>query len=278
LRNNRFQLGTNSHYLARFFLLYALFILSSAVLAVDAKDLVKLKATGECRGCNLTQANLSGLDLSGVDLKRAKLRGANLRGAILKNADLSYTDLYRADLSYVDLTDAILILADLLEANLSNANLERADLSMAGMKLVEATGANFKNAKLRSANLFAAELNATNLDRTDFSHADLVKTKLAGAKNTRTMDSIEMYSGKISSLEGSEFTLEEMYTASYYGKYVEGLLRTGPLFCDTLMPDHLYFNGVTESEGCICDEDVWSIHAFGPETALIACPEPIFVD
>ena len=131
---------------------------------------------------------------------------------------------------------------------------------------------------MRSANLFAAELGVTNLDRTDFSHANLVRTKLLGAKNTRTMDSIEMYSGKTNSLEGAEFTLEEMYIASYYGKYVEGLLRTGPLFCKTLMPDHLYSNGVTESEGCICDEDIWSIHAFDPETSLIACPEPIFID
>tara|TARA_B100000029_G_scaffold516601_1_gene631621 strand:- start:578 stop:1432 length:855 start_codon:yes stop_codon:yes gene_type:complete len=278
LRNNRFQLNITNHYFAGFFILYVL-CFCSVVFAFDDKDLIKLKTTGECQGCDLKRANLSHLDLSGANLKRAKLKSANLRGAILKNADLSYTDLYRADLSYVDLTDAILILADLLDANLSYANLERADLSMAGMNFVNAIGANFKDAKLRSAYLEQAELNSANLDRTDFSHANLYKTTLLDSKNTRTMDSIDMYSGvRLEILRGAEFTLQEMYVASYYGKYVEGILRTGPLFCRTLMPSGSFFNGVTESEGCICDESIWNIHAFDAETVEIACPKLMVID
>ncbi len=56
---------------------------SAQVGAYDEKDLGKLKATGNCRKCDLTDANLSGADLSGAFLEGARLDGANLTGANL---------------------------------------------------------------------------------------------------------------------------------------------------------------------------------------------------
>jgi hypothetical protein len=80
-------------------------------LAYSETDLVTLKDTGSCSGC----------DLAGADLYEADLFQANLLGADLREADLTAADLTLADLRGVDLRGAILE-----ETNLSGANLTAA--------------------------------------------------------------------------------------------------------------------------------------------------------
>ena len=87
----------------------------------QAKNIIKLKRTGNCKGCFLLKA----------DLKRADLEGADLEGA-----DLKFADLKRANLSEADLRHA-----NLRNANLRNANLKGADLTGADLKDVKLDGA-----------------------------------------------------------------------------------------------------------------------------------------
>ena len=74
--------------------------------AFNQAHLDQVRATRNCRACDLsgaslTAANLAGSDLSGSDLSNADLSGANLAGANLSGASLS-----RANLSAADLTGA----------------------------------------------------------------------------------------------------------------------------------------------------------------------------
>jgi len=43
-----------------------------------AENIIKLKKSGNCKGCFLEKANLEGANLEGVDLEKANLKGTNL--------------------------------------------------------------------------------------------------------------------------------------------------------------------------------------------------------
>ena len=64
---------------------------SGQVGAYDEKDVEKLKATGNCQKCDLSEANLEGANLEGADLGGANLTGAKLEGANLEGAKLCRT-------------------------------------------------------------------------------------------------------------------------------------------------------------------------------------------
>ena len=53
-----------------------------------AENIIKLKKSGNCKGCFLEKANLEG----------ANLEGANLKGTNLKNVNLEKANLYLANL------------------------------------------------------------------------------------------------------------------------------------------------------------------------------------
>ena len=53
----------------RLWIVTALSMLASATAAFDSADLARIKATGTCRGRDLSGADLHGLDLAGADLK-----------------------------------------------------------------------------------------------------------------------------------------------------------------------------------------------------------------
>ena len=82
--------------------------ISWQVGAYDEVDLEKLKATGDCSGCDLSKANLTGANLYGADLT-----GANLTKAILELAILEVADLTKAILTGANLTGASLHYANL---------------------------------------------------------------------------------------------------------------------------------------------------------------------
>ena len=71
-------------------------------------NLIKLKNTKACSGCDLT-----GIELINFDLKNADLRGANLTSANLR----------RSDLEEANLTDANLTDANLMGVNLTGSKL-----------------------------------------------------------------------------------------------------------------------------------------------------------
>jgi len=68
-----------------------------------AENIIKLKKSGNCKGCFLEKANLEGANLEGVDLKGANLEGANLKGVNLKGADLKGVNLKGVNLEKANL-------------------------------------------------------------------------------------------------------------------------------------------------------------------------------
>ena len=61
----------------------------------QAKNIIKLKQTNNCKGCFLLKA----------DLKKAKLKGAKLEGADLKFADLKRANLWSKSLDNIEIPD-----------------------------------------------------------------------------------------------------------------------------------------------------------------------------
>ena len=60
-----------------------------SVQAIDDIDLKHLKATNNCFGCDLSEAELREANLSGADLREADLGEADLSGADLHEVNLS---------------------------------------------------------------------------------------------------------------------------------------------------------------------------------------------
>ncbi len=103
----------------------------------------KLKSTGECIEC----------DLSEVMLKDEYLMDSNLSGVILSKANLDYALMGGTDLTGADLSNASLIKTGLEKTKLVGANL---------------SGANLTNAYLTQADLSGADLSGAILTDTDF--------------------------------------------------------------------------------------------------------------
>lgn len=113
-----------------------IFILLTAIAAVaigagslsafTETDVEKVKTTGSCAGCNLSDANLAGEYLANASLSGADLGGANLRGANLSGADLTGARLVDAFL-----TNARLVGANLTDCALSGAYIDAANFSQA---------------------------------------------------------------------------------------------------------------------------------------------------
>ena len=75
--------------------------ISWQVGAYDEDDLEKLKSTGDCSGCDLSEVFLQGADLTEANLSDANLYDADLNGAILFAADLSGANLTWTDLKEI---------------------------------------------------------------------------------------------------------------------------------------------------------------------------------
>ena len=69
-----------------------------------AENIIKLKKSGNCKGCFLEKANLEGANLEGADLKGVNLEGVNLEKANLKGTNLEFDDknFYRLSVGKVD--------------------------------------------------------------------------------------------------------------------------------------------------------------------------------
>ena len=67
-----------------------------------AENIIKLKKSGNCKGCFLGKANLEGANLEGADLKGANLEGAKLKGTNLKNVNLEKANLKGTNLEFDD--------------------------------------------------------------------------------------------------------------------------------------------------------------------------------
>jgi len=69
-----------------------------------AENIIKLKKSGNCKGCFLKKANLEGANLEGADLKGVNLKGVNLGKANLKGTNLEFDDknFYRLSVGDVD--------------------------------------------------------------------------------------------------------------------------------------------------------------------------------
>jgi len=68
-----------------------------------AENIIKLKKSGNCKGCFLKKANLEGANLEGADLKGTNLKNVNLEKANLKGANLKGVNLEKANLKGTNL-------------------------------------------------------------------------------------------------------------------------------------------------------------------------------
>lgn len=101
-------------------------------------NLISLKRSNACVGCDfsfayLKEAEIGNANLQKSDLSGANLEGANLQGANLRGADLTAANLRGANLNGADLQDANLISTILRQANLEEVNWLRANIDGAAM-------------------------------------------------------------------------------------------------------------------------------------------------
>jgi len=87
-----------------------------------AENIIKLKKSGNCKGCFLKKANLEGANLEGANLKGTNLKNVNLEKANLKGANLEGANLKGANLEGAKLKGVSLKGADLKGANLKGLN------------------------------------------------------------------------------------------------------------------------------------------------------------
>ena len=139
-------------------------------------NIVKLKKTNACVGCDLRNARLFNLSLAG-----ANLNGANLNGADFTQADLSYANLSGADLSKADFTRANLSEANLADANFTKTDFPKANLNQANLFYADLSGADLSGADLSGADLSGADLSGADLSNANLSKANLSDADLSGA-------------------------------------------------------------------------------------------------
>lgn len=162
--------------------------------AFNRSDLNRLLETGQCRRCDLRDADLERVNLSRADLRSANLEGANLSrtnlsSANLQNANLKQANLRQANLRNARLEDANLERANLQNADLRDANLEDANLERANLQDADLRNANLEDARLRNADLRNADLRNADLDDADLRDANLGGTILENNnRNQQTRD------------------------------------------------------------------------------------------
>jgi uncharacterized protein YjbI with pentapeptide repeats len=106
--NQKLRLGLSTLSLA---------LLGTAAHAENPDHMRQLLSTGDCPGCDLSNAFLIGLDLP-----NANLQGANLSGAKLQDIQLTRANLESANLSGASFSITTLTGANLTRADLSNAS------------------------------------------------------------------------------------------------------------------------------------------------------------
>jgi hypothetical protein len=104
-------------------LLLAVVCWMAPATAANPGHLSRLLETGECPGCDLSNADLHGADLRGANLQGANLEGADLSDTIMMAVNLRDTNLQGANLSKADM-----LLVDLQRANLKGATTEGIDM------------------------------------------------------------------------------------------------------------------------------------------------------
>ena len=160
----------------------------NSVLAFNPEHLRRLIQSGECQGCDLSNADLSGQNLEGNDFKDSNLRGANLSGADLSQATLQGADLTGANLTGAKLRRVALWRSILREVDLRNADLRGASLIGNDLQGMNLQGINLQGASLDGVNLQGADLRGANLRQARFTSVDLRGANLTGADilNTST--------------------------------------------------------------------------------------------
>ena len=134
------------------------------VFAADLTHLQKLKKTGNCPNCNLSDANLSN-----IQLRNANLSGADLTNAILINASFEYVTFAGATLINADFTGVNAnAYTSPAAVNFSSADLRGAKFIDARLIGSDFRGSNLLNVDFRGANLSGANLSSSNTSGADF--------------------------------------------------------------------------------------------------------------
>ena len=79
----------------------SIFLLTQNLWALNQADLLKLKETNRCSGCDLSGANFRNANLENAVLRGANLKGADLNGANLIGADLGNAILLNSDILWI---------------------------------------------------------------------------------------------------------------------------------------------------------------------------------
>ena len=80
--------------------------------SANPEHVAALRATKQCRGCDLSNAQLGGFQGQNADLINADLTDASFYGGSLKGADLTGAILTRTNLAMADLSGAVGALLD----------------------------------------------------------------------------------------------------------------------------------------------------------------------
>ncbi len=121
-----------------FFLFLAFIVITPAASAADQADIRRLAVTGDCDGCDLSNANLKGLQLFNISLRWANLSGADLRGSVLDLADLTGADLSNARLDNSRIRGGVLEGANLMGVALDSVALSGSDLRWSNLSHLDA--------------------------------------------------------------------------------------------------------------------------------------------
>ena len=195
------------------FILLTLFFSTPMSYAFNPSDLAKLKETGNCKGCDLSNAGLNKADLTNADLSETNLRGASLQVATLIGANLSGARLNKAILR-----KAILLGANMAGANMAEANMTEADMDMA----------NLSDASIHMADLRGADLSMVNFTGSNFGGADLRETEFFGA-DLSGVHYTPLYNPPVETMSGVQgldtLTINKESGSAYQSPYALSLLR-----------------------------------------------------
>lgn len=165
----------------------------------DEDQLKHFISTGECNGCNLSNANLSHRELYNVSLVNANLDGAkfeftefmksNVHRATFRSASFSYSEFDSSNFTNTDFSGASIIFTHFSSSDFTGAVFSGATLRGSDFINTNFTRANFYDAELsdavfdytmkltdinmRHANLTGAQFINVDISRSDFSFSNM---------------------------------------------------------------------------------------------------------
>lgn len=201
---------------------------------VTNPDLIKLKNTKECIGCNLKEVDMAGWQLDNVSLIDVDLEGANLKQTEIGDAKLVSVNLKKANLHK----------ARFWNAKWQSVNLEGANLEGATLRMDRAFDVNLKGANLEGATLFIYDKDVNlKLGNINLKGANLKGATLCGNFRNVNFESADSRGVDFSSCNYSNLSEADLSGANLKGANLKGAnLPNYTNMQGAIMPDGTIFN------------------------------------